>query len=108
MNTATTARITARITNRVNSLTELKISEIRQQIARVQRDTAVVKAQAEAKAQQLASAQTKDRSLELLRLEADQAALEKWNGHLPPVQVRPGQTVIVTPDVLAGLRGGGQ
>lgn len=100
--------ITARITNRVNSLTELKISEIRQQIARVQRDTAVVKAQAEAKAQQLASAQTKDRSLELLRLEADHAALEKWNGHLPPVQVRPGQTVIVTPDVLSALRGGRQ
>jgi len=100
--------ITARITNRVNSLTDLKISEIRQQIAGVQRDTAVVKAQAQAKAQQLASSQTKDRSLDLLRLEADQAALEKWDGHLPPIQVKAGQTVILSPDTLSALRSGGK
>lgn len=101
--------ILARITSRVNSLTDLKIAEIRQEIARVQRDTAVIKAQAEAKARQIASSQTKDRSLDLLRLDADMAALEKWNGHLPPIQVKPGQTVIVSPDVLSSLRqGGGQ
>lgn len=95
--------ITARITNRVNSLTELKISEIRRQIAGVQRDTAVIKAKAQSKAQQLASSQTKDRSLVMLRLDADMAALEKWDGHLPPVQVKPGQTVLVTPDMLSAL-----
>lgn len=100
--------IMQRITNRVNSLTELKISEIRREIALVQRDSAVIKAQAQAKAQQLASAQTKDRSLELLRLEADQAALEKWNGHLPPVQIKQGQTVVVTPEMLSAVQGGRQ
>jgi hypothetical protein len=100
--------ITARITNRVNSLTELKISEIKRQIAAVQRDTAVIRATAQAKAGQLASAQTKDRSIDLLRLEADLAALEKWDGHLPPIQVRPGQTVIVTPDVLSMVQRGGK
>ncbi len=98
--------ILARITSRINSLTDLKIAEFRQQIAKVQRDTAVIKAQAQAKAQQIASSQTKDRSLDLLRLEADMAALEKWNGHLPPIQVKPGQTVIVSPEVLSSLRGG--
>lgn len=101
--------ILARITSRINSLTDLKIAEIRQEIARVQRDTAVIKAQAEAKARQIASSQTKDRSLDLLRLDADMSALEKWNGHLPPIQVKPGQTVIVSPEVLSSLRqGGGQ
>jgi regulator of protease activity HflC (stomatin/prohibitin superfamily) len=98
-----------RITSRVNSLTELKISAIKQDIAKISRDTAVIKASAQAKAQQLASSQTKDRSLDLLKLEADEAALEKWNGHLPPIQTRPGQTVIVTPDVLNTLgRGTGK
>jgi hypothetical protein len=93
----------ARITSRVNSLTELKISQVRQDIAKISRDTALIKAGAQAKAQQLASSQTKDRSLDLLRIEADEAALEKWNGHLPPIQVRPGQTIIVSPDVLSTL-----
>jgi hypothetical protein len=92
-----------RITNRINSLTDLKIAEIKQLIAQVQRDTAVIKAKAGAQAQQLASAQTKDRSLELLRLEATERALEKWDGHMPAIQVKPGQTVIVTPDVLSSL-----
>ncbi|MCC2671041.1 MAG: spfh domain / band 7 family protein [Armatimonadetes bacterium] len=98
--------IMQRITSRVNSLTELKISEIRRQIAGVQRDTAVIKATAQAKAQHLASAQTKDRSLELLRLEADMAALEKWSGHLPPIQTKPGQTVVVSPEMISSLQGG--
>jgi hypothetical protein len=99
--------ITARITSRVNALTDLKISEIKRQIAMVRRDTAVIKAKAESKARTLASAQTKDRSLDLLRLEADMEALEKWDGHLPPVQVKQGQTVIVTPDVISAMRSGG-
>jgi hypothetical protein len=51
----------------------------------------------------MASAQTKDRSLDLLRLEADEAALEKWDGHLPSIQVKPGQTVVLTPDAIAAL-----
>jgi hypothetical protein len=102
------SEIMQRITNRVNSLTELKISEIRRQIALVQRDSAVIKATAQAKAQQVASAQTKDRSLDMLRMEADNAALEKWNGHLPPIQLKQGQTVIVTPEMLTAVQGGRQ
>lgn len=103
------AEILNRITGRINSLTDLKIAEIKQEIARVQRDTAVIKAKAEAEAQQLASSQTKERSLDLLRLEADVAAVERWDGHLSPLQVKPGQTVIVSPDtlnVLQASRGG--
>jgi hypothetical protein len=98
--------VLGRITSRVNSLTDLKIAEIKQQIAQVSRDTAVIRAKAQAQAQQLASAQTKGRSLELLNIETDVEALEKWDGHLPPVQTKPGQTVIITPDVLNSLRGG--
>ena len=98
--------ILARITGRVNSLTDLKISEIKQQIAKVQRDTAVIKAKAQAQAQQLASAQTKSRSLELLNVDTDISALEKWDGHLPAIQVKPGQNVMVTPDLLSSLRQG--
>ncbi len=104
--------ILTRITRRLNSLTDLRIAEIKQGIAKVERDTAVVKATAEARANVLTSAQTKDRSLEVLRLEADEAAIEKWNGHMSPIQVRPGQNVVVTPDLLSRLgtapAGGGQ
>lgn len=101
-------QITQRIMSRVNSMTELEISRIRQQIAQVQRDTAVVKAKAQNEAQKLTAATTKGKSLELLSLEADIEGLKKWDGQMPAIQTKPGQTVIVTPDLLSQMRGGGQ
>ncbi|MBM3460073.1 MAG: hypothetical protein FJX77_16250, partial [Armatimonadetes bacterium] len=95
--------ILARITRRLNSLTDLRIAQIRQDIAQVERDTAVITARAQAQANALTSSQTKDRSLEMLRLEADEAAIARWNGRISPIQVRPGQPVVVTPDLLTRL-----
>lgn len=98
--------IAERITGRVNSLTDLKIAEIKQQIAQVQRDIAVVTAKAQAQANTLASSQTKDRSLDALKLEADGAAIEKWSGSLSPIEARPGSTVVVTSEMLSAIRQG--
>ena len=39
-------------------------------------------------------------------METDITALEKWDGHMPEVQVKPGQSVMVTPDLLSALRQG--
>lgn len=98
-----TEEILKRITSRVNSYTDLEISRIKRDIARVQRDTALVKARAENEANRLTSAVTSERSLELLKLETELAAIERWDGRVPPIQPRPGQTLVISPDLLNSL-----
>jgi len=98
-----TEEILKRITSRVNSYTDLEISRIKRDIARVQRDTALVKARAENEANRLTSAVTSERSLELLKLENELAAIERWDGRVPPIQPRPGQTLVISPDLLNSL-----
>ena len=95
-----------KITSRVNAYIELEISRLRQQIAEIDRQVALVKNESEAQAQTLSAATTKDRSIELLKLEAQRAAIEKWNGSLSPVSPRPGQTIVITPEAIGRLGGG--
>lgn len=97
--------ILQRITAQVNAETDLKIAKIKQDIASKQKDIAITKATAEAEASRLKSQQTQAASLELLNIEADIDTLKKWDGHIPPIQAKPGQTIVVTPETLQALQG---
>lgn len=92
-----------KITSRVNSYVELEISRLKRQIAEIERQVAVVKGEANMQASQLTAAQAKDRSIDLLRLETAEAALEKWDGSLPPISPKSGQTIVLTQDLLRQL-----
>ena len=96
--------IMQRITSQVNSETDLRIAQINQTKARLEKDIAIIKAQASAEAARLKSAQTQAKSLEMLKLEIDIEAMKKWDGHIPPIQARPGQTIVITPETLQALQ----
>ena len=92
-----------KINQRVNAYTQLTIAQIDQQIANVESQAALMKSRAETRAAAIKSSQTQARSLELLQLEADKAALERWNGQLPPIQAKPGQTLVIPSWLLSAL-----
>jgi regulator of protease activity HflC (stomatin/prohibitin superfamily) len=90
--------ISGKITGRVNSYTQLEISKLEAQIAEVSRQSSVVRGQAEAQARTLTASQTQDKSIDMLKLELEGQAIDKWTqagGHLSPIIVKPGETVIV-------------
>lgn len=90
--------IAGKITGRVNSYTQLEISKLESQIAEVSRQSSVVRGQAEAQARTLTASQTQDKSIDMLKLELEGQAIDKWTqagGHLSPIIVKPGETVIV-------------
>lgn len=93
----------SKITARVNAYIDLEISRLKQEIAEIERQSAVVQGEAESSARGLQASQTKDRSMEMLKLDAAKAAVEKWNGQLPAISPRPGQTIVLTPGLLEGL-----
>lgn len=97
--------IQQKITSRVNSYVELEISRLKREIAEIDRQVAVVQGEAQAQAAGLTAAQATSRSNELLRLEATEAALEKWDGALPPISPKSGQTIVLTQDILKQLGG---
>ena len=84
-----------KINRRINAYTEYEIALLRQQIAEVARQTNVITAVANRTANQLKTATAKDKGLVQLLLQADEEAIEKWDGHLPSVRTSPGQTVII-------------
>lgn len=98
--------ILQRITAQVNAETEAKIAEIKRDIADAQKTIDITQATALSKASGLKAQQTKGKSLELLNLEADIEALKKWDGQLPPIQAKPGQTIVITSETLRALQGG--
>lgn len=98
-----TQEFQSKITSRVNSYIELEISRLKRDIADIERQVAVVKGEANNQASQLTASQAKDRSIEILKLEADEMALKKWDGNLPSIATKPGQTVIVSDDSLAKM-----
>ncbi len=98
--------IMQRITNQVNAETDLRIAQINQEKAKLEKDIAITQATASAEAARLKSAQTQTKSLEMLKLDTDIAAMKKWDGHIPPIQAKSGQTIIVTPEALTSLQGG--
>jgi len=90
-----TPDLQSKINARVNAFTDLQISQIKSQIAEYDRQIAVVTAEAQNKARQLSASKTQSSSIEMLKLEADEAAIQRWNGQLPAIQSQPGQTVVV-------------
>lgn len=87
-----------KITGRVNAYTQLEISKLESQIADITRQSSVVRGQAEAQARTLTAAQTQDKSVQMLRLDLESQAIDKWaqaGGHLSPIVARPGQTLVV-------------
>jgi hypothetical protein len=93
-----------KITRRVNQYTEYDIAVLRRQIAEVSRQTNVITAQARMTATKLTSATAKDKGLEQLQLQADEEAIEKWNGHLPEIRSGGGQTTILDASMLSALQ----
>jgi regulator of protease activity HflC (stomatin/prohibitin superfamily) len=103
-----TADVQSKITARVNSLTDLEISRLKEQLAEIEKQTALVRAQAEAEARKVSAAQVQGKGIEMLRLDATEAALKKWDGRLPILQSKPGQTIIIGRDMLMDRQTGGQ
>ena len=62
-----------------------------------------MKSRAETRAAAIKASQTQARSLELLQLETDKQALERWNGQLPPIQSKSGQTLVIPSGLLSSL-----
>lgn len=87
--------VQTKITTRVNALTDLEISRLRGQLAEIQKQTELVRAQADAAARKMSAAQVQGKGIEMLRLETAQAAVKKWDGQLPRLESKPGQTVIL-------------
>ena len=87
--------LTAKISNNVNSVTQIQIAGLNQQIAAKQAQINIVNEQSKQTAQKLAGAGTGAKSLEIIDLELAQKAAEKWHGHLPTVQGGGKSTVIV-------------
>lgn len=98
--------IQQKITSRVNSYVELEISRLKREIAEIERQVAVVRGEASAQAVSLTAGQVAGLSMELLRLEASEQAIERWNGSLPAISPKPGQTIVLTQDLMRQLGGG--
>lgn len=103
-----TADFSQRINSRVNSYTALQISQLQNQIAEINRQTSVVDAEAQQKSKAIAAAGTVDKSLEFLNLDLQEAAIEKWNGQLPPLPKDGNQTVVISGSGLVIPAGGKQ
>jgi regulator of protease activity HflC (stomatin/prohibitin superfamily) len=97
--------IQQKIASRVNSYVELEISRLKRQIAEIDRQVAIVKGEANSTAAVMTASEAKDRSIELLKLETAEAAIEKWDGALPPVSPKAGQTIVLTQDLLRQFGG---
>lgn len=95
MNPTPMGDINEKITSRVNAYTQLTTSKIQNQIAELSRQIAIVRADAENKARFVTAAQTKDKSIEMLKLELEEAAVDAWNGKFPTVQVGEKTTVVL-------------
>jgi regulator of protease activity HflC (stomatin/prohibitin superfamily) len=99
------ADLQSKINARVNSYTELEISTLRNTKAEIDRQSAIVKAESEAHARALSAAQTQQRSIDMLKLQAAEEAIQKWNGELPMYESKPGQTIVIGRDVLQAQGG---
>lgn len=97
------AGLQAKINARVNANTDLEISKLRAQIADIDRQTAVIRAESENQARKLSASKTQASSLEMLDLQSTEAAIDRWNGSLPPIQARPGQTLVIGGNELSTL-----
>ena len=77
------SEMNAKITSRVNGFIALDISSLNLAIAEVTRQSSIVAAQAQQKAQSIAAAGAVGKAGVVMDLENQDAAIERWNGHLP-------------------------
>jgi regulator of protease activity HflC (stomatin/prohibitin superfamily) len=95
----------SKINARVNAYTELEIARLNGQRAEVERQIAVIKAEADNKARGLSASQTQGTSLEMLKLENYKAAIQKWDGRLPTISSQPGQTIVIGGNAIPMTQG---
>jgi len=96
----------ARVTTSINSFTQIGISQLENQIAKVLSEASIVQAEAEKKARDITASKTQQKSLDMLNMELEAQAVQKWNGKLPPIQPQQGQTLVISGSQLGGLVGG--
>lgn len=89
------ADLVTKIHNNVNSVTQVQIATLQQQIQQRQNQINIVTAQAQQQSQRITGAGTGAKSLEIIDLEIAEAAAKKWNGHLPSIQGGGNKTIIV-------------
>lgn len=96
----------ARVTTSINSFTQIGISQLENQIATVLSEASIVEGEAQQKARALTASKTVQKSLDMLNLELEAQAVQKWNGKLSPIQPQPGQTLVISGSSLGGIVGG--
>jgi len=92
-----------KIVRRINQYTEYEIALLKQKIAEVQRQSNVITATARTQATRTVSATAKEKGLDQLQLQADEEAIEKWDGRLPAVRMGGGQTMVLDGALLSSL-----
>ena len=94
-----------RIASSINSFTQIGIATLDNQIADWTSKSAVTKAEAEQTARNLTASKTQGKSLAMLQLEIEKSAIEKWKGHLSPIQPQSGQTIVLGSGILDAAGG---
>ena len=95
----------AKTNAKVNSITGVQIAGFNQELQAKQQQAQNKTALAQADARAIKGAQANPLSLDMIDLELDEMAVDRWNGHLPTVRDRPGQTLILGKDVLPVTKG---
>ena len=85
----------SKIAARVNAYTQLATSKLRSQIATLDSQIAVLRGKTEARARSIVASGTNANSITMQKLELAEAAVDAWNGVLPPIQPNGKQTIIV-------------
>ncbi len=85
----------SKIAARVNAYTQLATSKLRAQIAELDSQIAVLRGKTEARARSIVASGTNANSITMQKLELAEAAVDAWNGVLPPIQPNGKQTIIV-------------
>ena len=87
--------VNSKIAARVNAYTQLATSKLRSQIATLDSTIAVLRGKTEARARSIVAGSTNSQSIVMQKLELAEAAVDAWNGVLPPIQPNGKQTIIV-------------
>ena len=87
--------VKGKIASRVNAYTQLATSKLRAQIATLDSEIAVLRGKTEARARSIVASGTNANSITMQKLELAEAAVDAWNGVLPPIQPNGKQTIIV-------------
>ena len=87
--------VKGKIAARVNAYTQLATSKLRAQIATLDSEIAILRGKTEARARSIVASGTNANSITMQKLELAEAAVDAWNGVLPPIQPNGKQTIVV-------------